>query len=455
VDSLRRHSYPKLWFVRRPGSSPLEIFRRFFEEIVELCVEAGLVWGEELYFDSTKVEANAAVDSLAPRWAVQAYLDELFDDDEDEEEEEEEEEDPTSAETSLAVAALLPMADDRELRAKNAAKKSDWISRNGAQERSFKSGYRPRTSDSRASKTDPDASPMTSSRAKAGSKLGYQAHYVVDGGKARVILNVLVTPSEVTENRPMLDLLWNTIFRWRIRPCQVTGDARYGTRENVAALEKAGIRAYVAIPNFDFRDTGLFGPGHFRYDPENDHYLCPAGQRLRLRNEDHRNRRKRYQAKPSICNACQLKGKCTTSDRGRMLYRPFEEDFYDRVRGYRGTFAYEKALRKRSVWVEPLFGEAKEWHGMRKFRLRRLKKVNIEALLVASGQNVKRLLAFGGRKPKKKQAQTAALRPPNASGHKIRCIREHRSSRSSWRPTKEFFNTLVEFWNIAASCPLA
>ena len=46
----------------------LETFRRFFEEIVELCVEAGLVWGEELYFDSTKVEANAAVDSLAPRW---------------------------------------------------------------------------------------------------------------------------------------------------------------------------------------------------------------------------------------------------------------------------------------------------------------------------------------------------------------------------------------------------
>jgi transposase len=37
----------------------LSVFRRFFERIVELCVEAGLVWGEELYFDSTKVDANA------------------------------------------------------------------------------------------------------------------------------------------------------------------------------------------------------------------------------------------------------------------------------------------------------------------------------------------------------------------------------------------------------------
>ena len=39
----------------------LETFQRFFERIVELCIEAGLVWGEELYFDSTKVQANAAI----------------------------------------------------------------------------------------------------------------------------------------------------------------------------------------------------------------------------------------------------------------------------------------------------------------------------------------------------------------------------------------------------------
>jgi transposase len=36
----------------------MQIFQQFFEQTVELCVEAGLVWGEELYFDSTKVDAN-------------------------------------------------------------------------------------------------------------------------------------------------------------------------------------------------------------------------------------------------------------------------------------------------------------------------------------------------------------------------------------------------------------
>ncbi len=138
------------------------------------------------------------------------------------------------------------------------------------------------------------------------------------------------------------------------------------------------------------------------------------------------------------CDACELKKRCTDSENGRTIYRRPDEYYYDRVRGYRGTFAYEKALRKRQVWVEPLFAEAKGWHGMRRFRLRRLEKVNIEALLIASGQNVKRLLAFGGRRPKKR-AQAVALRPPTTTGYEISRAREHRSSRS-WRPTRAFFN---------------
>src|SRR5918995_1210323 len=56
----------------------LEIFRRFFETIVAQCRAAGLVWGKELYFDATKVEANASLDSVAPRFAVEAHVGTLF-----------------------------------------------------------------------------------------------------------------------------------------------------------------------------------------------------------------------------------------------------------------------------------------------------------------------------------------------------------------------------------------
>ena len=58
----------------------VEIFQRFFERIVDLCHEVGLVWGHELYVDATKVEANADLDSLVPRFYHEAktHLADLF-----------------------------------------------------------------------------------------------------------------------------------------------------------------------------------------------------------------------------------------------------------------------------------------------------------------------------------------------------------------------------------------
>jgi hypothetical protein len=83
------------------------------------------------------------------------------------------------------------------------------------------------------------------------------------------------------------------------------------------------------------------------------------------------------------------------------------------VQSYQATAAYQKALRKRKVWVEPLFAEAKEWHGARRFRLRRLWRVNTEALMIATGQNLMRLLAQRGwrRRPLPGVAALAMGRP--------------------------------------------
>ena len=250
-----------------------------------------------------------------------------------------------------------------------------------------------RVADFRASFTDPDASLM---RYRGGGlDLGYHDHYVVDGGKARIILTALVTPAEVMENQPMLDLLWRVCLRWKLRPQHVTGDTTYGTTENIVAIEDAGIRAYVPLPDFDHR-TRFFGRDRFTYDPHSDVYHCPGDQELRFRKHKYTERTRVYQGPAAACNACALKPHCTPSAKGRHVKRSFDEASLDRVRAYHATEPYAKAMRKRKVWVEPLFAEAKDWHGLRRFRLRRLENVNMEALLIAAGQNVKRLLAHSG-----------------------------------------------------------
>jgi Transposase DDE domain len=106
--------------------------------------------------------------------------------------------------------------------------------------------------------------------------------------------------------------------------------------------------------------------------------------------------RQLYRAPAAICKDCPVKGQCTTSTQGRRVYRHVAEEYLERVHSYHLTPAYQKAMNKRKVWVEPLFAEAKDWHGLRRFRLRLLWRVNCEALRIAAGQNLKRLLKKRG-----------------------------------------------------------
>lgn len=156
-----------------------------------------------------------------------------------------------------------------------------------------------------------------------------------------------------------------------------------------------GIRAYVPVPDWEHQRP-YFGPGQFCYDAERDVYVCPQEQPLHRYHVEYTQQKVEYRGDPAICNACPLKAQCTPSDHGRGVQRHFAEAYLERVRAYHQTPAYEKAMRKRKIWVEPLFAEVKDWHGLRRFRLRRLWRVNCEALLTAAGQNLKRLLSKRG-----------------------------------------------------------
>ncbi len=165
-----------------------------------------------------------------------------------------------------------------------------------------------RMADLRVSTTDPDVSPMHQKN-KSANRLGYLTHYVVvDGGKARVILGVLVTGAEVTENLLMQEMLFRSTFRWRLRPRSVTGDAAYyGTRENIAAIEKASIRAYTALlPEQGKRTTSLLTIEDFVYDAEKGRLHLPPRRDLApsgLRSQGRIRKVRRVRTRPPATSA--------------------------------------------------------------------------------------------------------------------------------------------------------
>jgi hypothetical protein len=358
----------------------LVVFQRFFEQIVQLCIDAGLVWGKELYFDGTKVRADASLDHSVPRWywLAKQHLEDLFDDHE-----------PQSG----------SHADDRHFVTKY----------NGTRLPGRRNPNYPRVADYRTNLTDPDATPMKRNNGDV-LKLGYHTHYVVDGGKARIILAALVTPASIMDNTPMLDLARWVRFRWQLAADIAVGDATYGTAANIMGLEQDGLRAYMPVREVTHPNATLFTAEAFQYDADRDVYICPQGQTLIRWAHRMSNQAVGYRAAAAVCNVCPVKAACTTGSGGRTVTRPFAQPYLERVKGYYETEAYRKAMRKRKVWIEPKFGELKQWHQGDKFRLRRLRKVNIEGLLKAAGQNIKQLLKARVWSRPKPPANVAAIR---------------------------------------------
>ena len=363
----------------------LAVFQCFFEKIVELCIEAGLVWGKELYFDGTKVRANGAISKRVPRFYYEAkqHLQDLFPEERDE--------------LQLSSEASIP-GDIRGLVSKY----------DGTRFLARRKHWYERKADIWINETDTDATSLSWFIGDK-AKLGYHNHYVVDGGKARIILAALVTPAAIMDNTPMLDLARWVRFRWQLNPKIAVADAKYGTVTNVVNLEQDGIAAFIPRSDFSQRNA-YYPPDRFQYDPERNVFVCPQGQLLTLYKRSYSELQWVYRADARICNQCPVKAECTGSKSGRYMRRWFFQDVLDRVDGYQKTEAYKKAMRKRQVWIEPMFGEAKQWHNMQKFRWRGLVKVNIQGLLTAAGQNIKRLLKAQRRPQRPDPAYTVALK---------------------------------------------
>src|SRR4051794_17132322 len=139
----------------------LEVFRTFFARIVEQCLQAGLVWGEERSIDATNVEANAATDSRRPRVAVDAHLAPLFIMESSDGEDEADDGDvggasrtaePQPVPREHTDAAQVDLDED-------AAARHDWIGPSGRPNRAATSDPDRRTADVRVSVTDLDATP--------------------------------------------------------------------------------------------------------------------------------------------------------------------------------------------------------------------------------------------------------------------------------------------------------
>jgi Transposase DDE domain len=121
--------------------------------------------------------------------------------------------------------------------------------------------------------------------------------------------------------RDSLDFLMTERARAAIgsEAIEAVADRGYYSGEEIVVCEEAGITVYLPKPmTSGLHAKGRFGKQDFVYVAADDVYLCPAGEQLPYRNTNEEDGKILRRYWTTACQACALKGQCTTGKERRI-----------------------------------------------------------------------------------------------------------------------------------------
>jgi transposase len=371
--------------ISRPrGIIEEEVFEKLFNKILVMCAEAGLIEGRHQSVDSTLVKANASLDSLErkkPQLTVKEYIKQT---------------------KGTNVEEAGKELKDIEIREKPDNKRIiEQTSEDGIKKENRNEIKPIKCSEERTkkkeinknyiSKTDPDS--KVASKPNAKTDLYYSTHYVVDS-KGKIITDVLTVHADRSDSEILLESLERAGQRLEplgLRIEEVGADKGFCSGKNLRRLEEKNIEGYIPSKQY-VNPSGKIGKEEFKYDSQKNIYICPQGKTAKYHSTDKQKQLKRYLVNKKKREICPLKEKCCNGKRGRQISRSIYEEEYERLTQRLSTVRGKRAIRLRKINTEPLFAEAKMEHGLKKFMTRGKRKAQKNSLMIASVQNLKRLI---------------------------------------------------------------
>lgn len=245
--------------------------------------------------------------------------------------------------------------------------------------------------DTQISLTDPDSRSMTSKGAGTGT-VGYNVQSAVDPEHHLIVAHEV---TNVGSDREQLSHMAKAAKdALGVDTLNVVADRGYFSGKQVMACTQIGVAATmpkpVTSPN---RKKGRFIKEDFRYNAEEDVYLCPAKQKLTYRysSEEKGMTLRRYFY--TGCPDCPLYAKCTTGKERRITRWEHEhllEDMQARLD------ENPEAMQMRRSTVEHPFGTIKDRMGTTHFQMKRLGNVATEMALHVLTYNMTRVMNILG-----------------------------------------------------------
>lgn len=238
--------------------------------------------------------------------------------------------------------------------------------------------------------TDKDCTRLNS---VGGSNAGYTVQSVVDE-KHGFIVNV-----DATSENNDIDQLSNQLeqaHRVLGKSCSTAcADSGYSSVDELERVKKKGIN--VVVPSqrqASKKKRGKFDISQFQYDPERDCFICPANQVLEF--FERRDQSNHYKAKGAVCRACPHYGNCTKAKDGRRVGRLIKEDLRLRFEKEFKEPQSQAVYKLRKQKVELPFGHWKKNLKLDAFLLRGSSGVNAEVSLFAACFNIVRMVRIVG-----------------------------------------------------------
>jgi len=189
------------------------------------------------------------------------------------------------------------------------------------------------------------------------------------------------------------------------KPEVVTTDAGYGSEENYQWLENNTITAFVKHNQFDraqnktIRNKTPFSVDKLFYNKDQNCYYCPMGQKMkwvatRTKKTSTGFKQVIHLYKAQRCEGCPLKGVCNKGKGNRTI--EVNHNLTRLKQKAEKLLLSEEGVKKRKQRpcdVEPAFANIKQNHHFRRFMLRGIEKVTIEAGLLALAHNLRKKAA--------------------------------------------------------------
>jgi len=338
-----------------------------------LCQKAGLLSERPIYVDTTLVQAAASKDSLRerdesikPPLPIREYVHRLYTENAPPQEE--------------SVSCPLPTSTNQ---------RSESGTRVSPRYRKIRpDGHRRKANNELVSRTDPEATVV--SRRGFDMHPAYKAHVVVAGTKGQVITAALATTGSKPDEHLLMDMLQYHSKLTDLPVKEVVADAKYGTMANYEFLNETGATAFI-LPRQRIRGPGvIWGSDHFRYQREQDVFLCPAGMPMKRFAHRASTQRVSYRVTQGTCKSCRLREQCTPTGQNRTISRFFAQQLVEEAKERLSSPGGQELLLQRKVSAEGVFAWAKELHGFRCTRFMGRWKVQIQFWLTAAVINIKR-----------------------------------------------------------------